>query len=728
VYSIAEDREGSLWVGTGGGGLSRLRHGSFSVLSTREGLSHDQTSVVFEDRAGSLWIGTWGGGLNRFSPRGAHPVYTSREGLASDTVSSIFEDRRGDLWIGTHGAGLNRFRNGRFTVYDSASGLANDNVWGMAEDREGALWIGTSGGLSRLKDGAFSTFTAKDGLRNEMVRPILIDRQGTLWFGTNGGGLHRLQGGRVTALTTKEGLASDLVYSLYEDRDGVLWIGTGGGLSRYERGHLTSFTTRDGLCESRVFQILEDGSDNLWMSSNKGIFRVAKKDLEAGGRIDCALYGRAAGMKSSECSGGSQPAGWKTRDGRLWFPTIQGAVVIDPDRVRSNLLPPPVVIEKVVLDEKPMPPHVFAELPTGKGALEFHYSALSFLDPDKVRFRYRLEGFQKEWIDAGKRRTAYYTNIPPGTYRFRVTGCNNEGVWNESGASFGFTLRPHLYQTRSFYVLVTLAVILGACALYQIRVRRLKAREKELARLVSERTRDLAEATRSLEETSRHQADFVSGVTHELKTPLTLIRLYGETLLYERGGSEEERSRYCEIITRECERLTHLVDRVLDFSRIDRGQKQYHLREGNLADTVSGTVEAFGKYLARQGFAVVTELSAALPPARFDPDAVSVAVLNLMDNAAKYSGSSKVVSVRLYPRNGDIVLEVEDHGIGVPRGEAEKIFGQFYRAHDTGGQGGYGLGLFLVQHIMKAHGGEVEVESEVGLGSRFRLVFGAHHA
>jgi len=733
VYAIAEDHEGSLWVGTGGGGLNRLRHGSFSVLSTREGLSHDQTSVVFEDRAGSLWIGTWGGGLNRFPPaakRGAHSVYTSKDGLASDIVSSVFQDRRGDIWIGTYGAGVTRFHNGTFTVYDSTRGLANDNVWGMAEDREGALWIGTSGGVSRLKDGAFASFTAKDGLANEMVRPILCDREGTLWFGTNGGGLYRREGGRFVGLTTREGLAGDLVYSLYEDGDGVLWIGTGGGLSRYKRGHLTSFTTKDGLCESRVFQILEDHGGHLWMSSNKGIFRVDKRDLEEGaiGRIDCKLYGRAAGMKSSECSGGSQPAGWKTRDGKLWFPTIQGAVVIDPDAVHTNTLPPPVVVEKVVVDGASVSPHAFAELPRGKGALELRYTALSFIEPEKVRFRYRLEGFQDEWLDVGERRAAYFTNIPPGTYRFRVKGSNNEGVWNESGASFGFRLRPNFYQTGWFFSLTAVSMTLVAFALYQVRVRRLKVRENELARLVGERTRELAEAKQRLEESSRRQADFVSGVTHELKTPLTLIRLYGETLLYDRGGSEEERIRYCDIITRECERLTHLVDRVLDFSRIDRGQKQYHLREGNLADTVSGTVEAFAKYLARQGFAVETEMSATLPPSRFDPDAVSVAVLNLMDNAAKYSGSSKVVSVRLYPRNGDIVLEVEDHGIGIPRSETDKIFGQFYRAQDTGSKGGYGLGLFLVQHIMQAHGGEVEVDSEVGLGSRFRLVFGAHGA
>src|SRR5262245_31850831 len=658
VYAIVQDREGSVWVGTGGGGLDRLRRGPFSSVSTRRGLSHDQTSAVLEDRDGVLWIGTWGGGLNRLQGR-AREAYTSRRGLSSDIVSSLFEDRRGDLWIGTYGAGLNRLRDGTITTYDHSKGLANDTVWGLCEDRDGVLWIGTSGGLSRREHGVFRSYTSRDGLSNDMVRAVHCGATG-VWLGTNGGGLLHLENGRFVSYTTKDGLASDLVYAIYEDTHGVLWIGTGGGLSRYESGTLTSFTTQDGLCESRVFQILEDRNGYLWMSSNKGISRVARKDLETfartrggGGRIGCTLYGLAAGMKSAECSGGSQPAGWKTRDGSLWFPTIEGVVVIDPDRTRTSGIAPPVVIETVLVDKSPASSggnRVYAELPPGSGELEFHYAALSFLDPDKIRFQYRLEGFDEDWIDAGTRRAAYYTNIPPGAYRFRVKACNSDGLWNETGAAFDLRLRPHVYETRTFLGGVLLGGVLLAFALYRLRVKSLKSRERELGRLVRDRTRDLAEATRSLEEANRRQADFVSGVTHELKTPLTLIRLYCETLLYGRGGSDEEQGRYCEIITRECERLSQLVDRVLEASRLERGQKQYHLSEGDLAATVSGTVEAYAKCLARQGFSVATTLSPALPPVRFDPDGITEAVLNLLDNAAKYSGTSRDVSVRLYPR------------------------------------------------------------------------------
>jgi signal transduction histidine kinase len=226
----------------------------------------------------------------------------------------------------------------------------------------------------------------------------------------------------------------------------------------------------------------------------------------------------------------------------------------------------------------------------------------------------------------------------------------------------------------------------------------------------------------------RLRADFVSSVSHELKTPLTLIRLYGETLLYGESDTEEERRSYYQIITRESERLTQLIERVLDFSRIERGQKQYHLREGDLAEVIARTVEVYGQYLTRQGFTVETELATELPPVRFDPNAVAEAVLNLLDNAAKYSGATKWLGIQLRAEHDQAVFEVADHGSGIPAGEREKIFQQFYRGRQHKEQGGYGLGLFLAKHTMEAHGGRIELESESGRGSRFRLIFPAWSA
>jgi PAS domain S-box-containing protein len=495
VWAIHEDKEGSLWIGTAGGGLNRLRDGSVTAYTTAEGLSDNVVLPVFEDHEGALWIGTNGGGLNQFKD-GRFAVYTTRDGLADNQVFSISEGADGSIWAGTR-RGLSRFYKGRFTIYTVRNGLPNDIVLASYVDHEGNLWIGTRGGLSRFRDGRFTTYTSKDGLSNNYVLSITEDPQGTLWVGTGGGGLNRFRNGRFTAYTTKTGLPNDVVWSLYSDPQGNLWIGTdGGGLSRLHGGVFKNYSTRNGLFDDTVFAILEDGLGDLWMSSNKGIFRIRKQALNdiAAGKIHFAPsvpYGVAEGMKSKECNGGFQPAGAKARDGRLWFPTMQGVVTIDPRHPQTNPVPPPVSIEQVVVDGKALEGAEAVHAAPGGGRFEVHYTALSFIVPDRVRFLYKLEGFDKEWIGAGTRRVAYYTNLAPGTYRFRVIAANNDGLWNQTGATVDITLDPHFYQTDWFYVVCALLFALAAFGLYRVRVRQLKRRERELVLLVDERTREL---------------------------------------------------------------------------------------------------------------------------------------------------------------------------------------------------------------------------------------------
>jgi signal transduction histidine kinase len=397
--------------------------------------------------------------------------------------------------------------------------------------------------------------------------------------------------------------------------------------------------------------------------------------------------------------------------------------MIDPNNIKLNTLPPPVAIEQAIIDGNRFSPRERVEVPPGAGELKFQFTGLSFVAPKKVRFKYKLEGFDKDWVEAGTTRAAHYTNISPGKYRFRVIASNNDGLWNEAGAAFEFYLRPHFYQTYWFYTSIAVGFVLLGLALHRLRVRTLENRKADLETLVDGRTRELLETTRELEEANRRRADLVSGVSHELKTPLTLIRLYGETLLYGDEFSDEDRRGYYQIITRESERLTHLVDNVLEFSRIERGVKQYAFQEGDLACVVGETVEVYARHLRRAGFAVEVNLAADLPPVRFDAAALSEAVLNLLDNAAKYCDGKKHIAVRLRTETASVVLEIEDQGIGIPDSEREKIFEQFYRGPDSGDKGGYGLGLFLVKEIVNAHDGTIEVKSKAGHGSTFRLVF-----
>lgn len=486
VRCLFEDREGSLWIGTSEGGLDRLQDSKFTLYGKNEGLSSDLVFCVYQDREGTLWIGTMGGGLNRFKD-GKFVHYTAKDGLAGNVVRSLFEDSEGNLWIGTAGGGLSRYRNGVFTTVNSRNGISNDVVASISEDREHNLWIGTLSGLNRFKNGKFTVYTTKDGLTNDSVRDIHQDRNGVLWFATAGGGLIRLQDGKFRSYTTRDGLSDNIVYSIHEDAQGSLWIGTGdGGLTRFRDGKFTSWNEKQGLFDDQAFQILEDDRGTLWMSSNNGIYSVNKEDLEAYATAKTRLlksvgYGEEDGMRSRECNGGTQPAGWRTRDGRLWFPTIKGLVMIDSAHIKTNLLPPPVVVGDVVVDDQKIEERngsssPIVSLPPGKDKFEFHYAALSFLAPQKVRFKYKLEGYDQAWINADTRRVAYYTRIPPRSYRFRVIACNNDGIWNETGASFNFVLQPYFYQTRWFYFFCAGVAGLIAWSAYRLRLQQVSAR------------------------------------------------------------------------------------------------------------------------------------------------------------------------------------------------------------------------------------------------------------
>lgn len=513
IRTLCEDRDGNLWVGTEAGGLSRFREGRFETYSVKDGLSDRAVWSLYEDREGSLWVGTFSGGLNRFKDEkfttydthqglssdtawaicegsdrtlwigtdggldayrdGKFKCYGRREGLPGGGVSAILEDREGAIWVGTD-AGAARLPGGRFTAVGEAQGLSSLSVYSLCEARDGGMWIGTNGGgLYALRDGTVRRYTQKEGLSDNYVRAILEDRDGSLWIGTNGGGLNQLKDGTFTCLTTKDGLCDNFIRSLYQDRDGTLWIGTrNGGLCRMRDGKTSRYGAKDGLLSDVIFQILEDGRGNLWMSCNKGVFKVSKKDLEdfSEGKIStvpCTSYGRTDGMKSPECNGGTQPAGWKARDGKLWFPTIRGVVCIDPQRPKINEEVPPVSIEHVLADGKPLIASG-AVVPPGAGRFEFRFTALSFLAPEKVRFAYRLEGYEEGWnaLEGGRERLATYTNLPPGPYTFLVKACNNDGLWNETGAAFAFRLQPKFHQTWLFYVLVALGLLLLGGALY----------------------------------------------------------------------------------------------------------------------------------------------------------------------------------------------------------------------------------------------------------------------
>jgi PAS domain S-box-containing protein len=496
VWAITEDFEGSLWIGSAGGGLGRLRNASFTTYGAQAGLSSDVALGVYEDREGALWVGTADGGVNRFE-NGRTTSFTMRDGLSDNQVFSITEDGHGDHWFGTR-RGLSRLSNGRFAVYTTRNGLPNDFVRCTYTDSKGELWVGTREGLSHFDGRRFITYGTKDGLSDSHVLSIYEDPSDhTLWVGT-GGGLNHFANGRFRAYRKSDGLSNDVVWAIRGDLDGTLWIGTdGGGLNRFKNGRFSSFTTQAGMPDDSVFEILDDARGNLWMSSNRGVFQVSRSHLKAFAdghirQIFSHSFGPSDGMRTRECNGGFQPAGWRLADGRLAFPTMKGVAVVNPGQLITNPTEPRVLVERVLIDKREISGGALRSVQPGHGQLEFQYTATSFIEPAKVRFRYILEGFDKDWADAGARRTAYYTNIPPGKYLFRVIACNADGVCSRRGESVSFLLRPHFYETAWFSAVAGLGLVALFAAIYQVRVNQLRLRQRKLEALVLERTEALS--------------------------------------------------------------------------------------------------------------------------------------------------------------------------------------------------------------------------------------------
>ncbi len=532
ITAICEDRDNNLWVGTNKGGLNRLSNGRWTAFTVDQGLSSNQVLSIFEDQEGSLWVSTLEG-LNRFKNANLTP-FTTKEGLSNDVISSVVETpdgslyffssgnssvsrlkdgqisttavvvggvyaaRDGSMWMAQTGLLVN-IKDNQFTRYDTKSGLPNKWISAVTEDDQSLIIYVDDVGIRRYADGQLKPYLLKDGqayASTEYVVCFYNQPNGTLWIGTSRG-LVRIEDGVSTTFEIKDGLADDWISSIYDDHLGSLWVGSPrGGLTRYQNGKFTAYTTQSGLFTNEIYCVLGDDQGALWLSSPRGIGRVSRQDLDdyQAGRIAAVrtqVFTTADGMKTDECFGEWQPAGWRAHDGRLWFATKKGAIVIDPAALKRNDIPPPVRIEEIVANQQVIPPNQLSNLARGTDKLEFHYTALSFLVPERVLFKYKLDGYDREWIEAGTRRVAYYTNLPPGRYRFRVMACNNDGVWNETGASVDLYLAPLFYETYWFYGLCLLLAGLAVVGLFRLRVRSMRTRAQQLEALVDVRTKEL---------------------------------------------------------------------------------------------------------------------------------------------------------------------------------------------------------------------------------------------
>lgn len=680
LRSMMEDNEGNLWIGSDGGGLLRLKRKKLLTLTAEDGLPSNSILTITDDGGSGVWITTaeglahWEGGKIK--------KYTARDGLPSDYVTALCHDREGNLWIGSK-FGLAKYKDGKFAQFAVTDGGSNPTISTIFADPKGSIWVGTHEHLSLLKDGKLTLFRKTEGLINSDVRTIKQSSDGTLWLGTIGG-LSLFKNDVFTNYTAAEGLSNEFIRDIFFDDNGGAWLATyGGGLNYFKEGKFVAVKSKDGLFDEFVSRILPDDFGNFWLLGNRGISRVSRAELKqfVEGEIkviNTDSYGVADGMKSSEGNGIMQPAGWRTVDGRLWFPTIKGVVIIDPREIKK--LPPRVHIEQIMLERNALETNETAIINPGQENIEIAYTGLSLTRPEQIRFQYKLEGLNDEWINAGTRRTAYYSYIPPGEYTFKVKA-NNDGIWSEE-ATLKLVVYPPFYRTWWFLLLSILAVFLFIFGLVRLRILQLQrqnAEQKEFSRRLinaheTERRRIAAELHDSIGQslaTIKNSAIFaVQSVTNldEAKEQFDEI-------------TEESGSAISEVREIAFNLRPHLLDRL------------------GLTKAISSMLNRAADNLHLKMFLQIENIDDL-----FDSEAelsIYRMIQESLNNIIKHSEATEV-HVSIERKEESVIIKIEDNGKGF----------------DTSSQNQSGFGLLGITERVRMLGGEFLIESAINQGTK----------
>lgn len=679
--AMIEDREHNYWVGFNGGGLLRLKKRSLKTLTTENGLPNDYVGTVIEDGADGVWIGTSEGLIHW--QEGNIKTYTTKDGLVANPVKALCLDRSGGLWIGSGPAGLTYFKDGKFKIIIQ-EGFIKGETTALLEDNDGNLWVGTEYGLHVLRDGKTKTFQKADGLANDSIRMLKQTSDGAIWIGTVNG-LSRLKDGVFTNFTTEQGFSNDYVRDLFEDADGGLWLATyGGGLNYLKDNKITSITTNNGLFDDFLSRLLPDDNGNFWILSNRGIFKINRTELKdfverKTDSINPISFGVADGMKSSEAAGGTQPAGWRMRDGKFWFPTIKGMVIVNP-QTSNKIYVPPVIIEQILVDRVVTTLHEKIEINPGQENVEIAYTGLSLSRPEQIRFQYKLEGLNDDWINAGTRRTAYYSYIPPGEYTFKVMA-NNDGVWSQE-ATLKILVRPPFYRTWWFYLLSVFVISLVVFGLVRLRIIQLKrrnaAQEEFSRRLInaheSERRRIAAELHDSIGQslaTIKNSAIFAVQSVKNLDDAKDQF----EEITEESGNAISEVREIAYNLR------PHLLDRLgltkAISSMLNKAADNLHFRMFLQIDEIDGLFES------------EAELS------------IYRIIQESLNNIIKHSEATEV-RVSIERKEDSVSVKIEDNGKGF----------------DTNSQNQSGFGLLGIAERVRMLGGSFVIESEIDQGTK----------
>ena len=741
ILTVFKDKEKNVWIGAFSGGIFKLNKKRFFMLDKKSGLASDIILPVMCDSKGAIWIGTAEKGVYRYAD-GLLKHYGMAEGLSNDIILSLAEGDNGVIWVGTSGGGLNRIQGNRITVIKDRMKQRNI-VTSILNDPGKGVWVGTDGGgLNYLKNGVLQPYFKEANLQTQKIFYLLKQKE-RLWIGTDGNGLQYIENGKHVSINETTDFKPATILSLLPDEAGGLWIGTiGSGIIYLKDGKVTVIDSKHGLFDDNIMQMLPDRSGYLWMGSNNGISRVntlelwdfVKGNIKS---IHAKVYGVADGMNSKECNGGAMPPGCITPDGIMCFPTGRGVAMFDPETMKTGSAKYKVKIENVLVNNKETDIYAPIRLSSEINYLEIHYAAITFSDPGKIVYQYKLEGFDKEWQSVGKRHVAYFTNLTAGKYSFKVRATGSDGEWIESNDIFRFSIPLPFYRSFWFYLIVVLLIILIVIIYVNVRTRSQKGIELEL--LVKERTAELQKeivrrekmgealliAKEAAEESSNMKSALLANMSHELRTPMNGILGFSELL--NDSLTDETHKNMAHHIWKSGERLMNTLNTILDLSMLESGNLQIIHEDINLNKIINSVTDPYLDVLQSKNLKLILGIPLNLKVCS-DGKVIQRIVSSLFDNAVKFTHAGSIsVSSKTFLKDGNqwVSIAVVDTGMGIPKDKYQIVFKEFRQVSEGYGRSQEGTGLGLSLSLKMAHliGGDIVMHSELNKGSTFELLF-----
>lgn len=757
--AIYKDNADIIWIGTFKKGISYY-HDSFvkfplykHFASDPNSLKYDDVNRFVEDNKGNLWIGTNGGGLLYFDrQKNTYIQYrhsaVNNNSLSNDVIVSLYLDKDQKLWIGTYFGGLDCFDGKNFTHFRQSSvagSLSDDRVWEILEDSQRRLWVGTLAGGLNLYDrqsGKFSHFKKGEAnsVQSNYIAAILEDKEGNLWFGTdNGIDILEKTTGKFLHFSHVDqdtsSLSNNNVISLLQDHDGIIWVGTRDGLNIFDQKtrSFKNLKTLNGLPDNTILTLLEDDKRNIWVSTPNGLSNITKVYSKGVQKLKFQNYDQTDGLQGRIFN---ENAALKTKKGELIFGGANGFNIINPNTIKKNTTVPPVVLTdfqlfneslrvgtqidgRVVL-ENALPETREIVLNHDQNIFSIEFAALNYLNPEKNKYAYVLEGFNDKWLTADGSRRVTYTNLDPGDYIFRVKASNNSDIWNEGGSVLHIKILPPFWKTTTAYIFYVVAFF---TILFLVRQRGIRKLKEEFA-IEQER-----KEAQQMHELDLMKIKFFTNVSHEFRTPLSLILTPLEKLV-EQADNEGQKS-HLQLIQRNARRLLNLVNQLLDFRKMEVQELKLNLSKGDIIQSVHDHFLSFTDIAEKKNIVFEYHSNAQSFVTLFDQDKLERIIFNLCSNAFKFTpehgritfGVNLAVEENRATPKAELTIEITDTGIGIPAEKKAKIFERFFQ-NDTPGSivnQGSGIGLAITKEFLNLYGGGIELESEIDKGSCFRV-------